>query len=443
MSDVFSPEQVNEMFGAALDGGTEAMDKLAEATGLYIQDKLRENSFARKILTPQTVTASELTRNVNDEGLQYIDDIEPDSVAMAVNFRGEPNKTYIEGKRYAINISTISSERIQKSEQELRAYKMPLTKIIEQNTVKDIQETIDERFMLHAKAGIFLATVHRWNELLGRGEMQTSGFDNQTRNFGNEAQMYVYLYQQMKQYGATEATDTPAPPAGNVIDALNWNAGTVRTTNRPYFSNLILGSETSMTRNVVRDLAKCLASRALKLKTILLHESDFADLLAWSNTDAGFQISSEIAIGGYKYTTIAGVQYVTTVRDNPNIVAPGQIFGFPSSEFLGRFLVLENTKFFMKKEGRFITMEAWEDVGVGFGNIKGIACYLLSGASITLPARYLDPTGAVNTQAAAGAGNPGPINRSEFKILNVAPGTPAAATVFAPAAHLTGAFVIA
>ncbi len=443
MSEIFSPEQVNEMFGAALDGGQEAMDKLAEATGLYIQDKLRENSFARKILTPQTVTAAELTRNVNDEGLAFIDDIEPDSVAMAVNWKGEPNKTYIEGRRYSINISTISSERVQKSENELRSYKMPLTKIIEQNQVKDIQEVIDQRFMLHAKAGLFLAIVHRWNELLGRGDIPTSGYTNQTRNFGNEAQVYTYLYQQLKQYGTTAGTDTPAPPAGNVIDASNWNAGTVRTTNRPYYSNLVLGSETSMTRNVVRDLAKVLANRALKLKTILLHESDFADLLAWQNGDAGFQISSEIAIGGYKYTTIAGITYVTTVRDNPNIVAPGQIWGFPSSEFLGRFLVLENTKFFMKKEGRFISMEAWEDVGVGFGNIKGIACYLLSGASITLPARYLTSAGVVGTQAAAGAGNPGPINGSEFRILNVAPGTPAAATAFAPAAHLGGAFVIA
>lgn len=439
MSDVFSPEQVNEMFGAALDGGTEAMDKLAEATGLYIQDKLRENSFARKILTPQTVTASELTRNVNDEGLQYIDDIEPDSVAMAVNFRGEPNKTYIEGKRYAINISTISSERIQKSEQELRAYKMPLTKIIEQNTVKDIQETIDERFMLHAKAGLFLAINHRYNELLGRSEIPATG---NGRNFKNEAELYSYLYKQSK---ATLA-GTVVNVANNTMTAANFNAalaGGIQA-NMPYYSNLILGSSAVSTyfdRTVLRSLAKCLASRQLKLKTVLLHESDFADLLAWSNTDAGFQISSEVAIGGYKYTTIAGIQYVTTVRDNPNIVAPGQIWGFAGPEFLGRFLVLENTKFFMKKEGRFITMEAWEDVGVGFGNVKGIACYLLPGASITLPAKYLSTAGVASTQANVGAGT-GPINLTTFTITNATSVslTAANAANFAPA--LTGAFVI-
>jgi hypothetical protein len=35
---------------------------------------------------------------------------------------------------------TITSERYAKSEQELMAYEMPITKIIEQNSVKDIED---------------------------------------------------------------------------------------------------------------------------------------------------------------------------------------------------------------------------------------------------------------------------------------------------------------
>jgi hypothetical protein len=402
MSDTFNAQQINEMFGAALDGGTDVMEKLGEATGLYIQDKLRENSFARKILSPQTVTAAELTRNETDEGLSYIDDIEPNSVAMAVNWRGEPNKTYVEGKRYKINLSTISSERIQKSEQELRSYKMPLVKVIEQNIVKDIQEQVDARFMLHVKAGLFLACVHRYNELLGRSEL-LAGNVTGGRNFKNEAELYCWLYAHDKYTGL--GTSTPGNAKGQEVDASDTTTSGL-TSRQAYHTNLILGDQTYFNRNVVKELAKVMASRQLKLKTILMHESDFADVLAWSETDAGLKITEEIVVEGYKYVTIGGIQYVTTVRDNPDIVAPGQIFGFPAQAFLGRFLSLENTKFFMKKEGRFITMEAWEDIGIGFGNVKGIACYLLVNASITIPAKWVTSAGVANTTS-GGNGNAG------------------------------------
>jgi len=418
---VFNAQQINEMFGAALDGGTEATEKMAEATGLYIQDKLRENSFARKILSPQTVTLSELTREVDGEGLSYIDDIEPDSVAMAINWRGEPNRTYIEGKRYAINLSTITSERIQKSEQELRSYKMPLLKVIEQNIIKDIQETIDARFMAHVKAGLFLATVHRHNQLLARSEITS------TRNFNNEAKLYAYLYKH-----ATTTNGIITSNSGAMFDLSNLNADTTtwgtftQPVRQSYFANLILGDQTTFSRYAVSELAKVLASRQLKLGTILMHEVDFADILAWTEAEAGLRITEEIVVGGFKYTTIGGIKYVTTVRDNPDIVAPGQIFGFPAPEFLGRYLVLENTKFFMKKEGRFISMEAWEDLGIGFGNIKGIACYLMRGASLTMPARWIDAAGAAEPAGSGGNTNgywsgTGGLGGNRFFIRNVTP----------------------
>jgi hypothetical protein len=47
---------------------------------------------------------------------------------------------------------TISSEIFQKTEQELLAYEMPITKIIEENSVKDIQEIEDREFTIHIEA---------------------------------------------------------------------------------------------------------------------------------------------------------------------------------------------------------------------------------------------------------------------------------------------------
>ena len=419
MPEILSPSEFNALFRSALDGGAEEMHKLGEATALYIQDKLRENAFSRKILPPQTVTEAELTRSVSDEGLQYIDDIEPDSIAMHVNWRGEPNKTYVQGKRYAIPMATITTERFQKSEQELRSYRMPLTKVIEQNAMKDLQEQEDARFMAHVKAGIFLATLSRHNELLARGvitdtaELSGDGANimaaGSSRNFKNEAEFISYLVYHSKkganfENGATATFD----------NTLNGGAWT-RPTAQAAYANILFSAETSFKRTVLRDLVKVHANRQLKARCFLLHESDYADVIAWDGTEAGLELTSEIVKDGYKYATIGGYTFVTTVRDNPDIVEPGQIFAFPDPSFLGRFLLLENTKFFIEKKGRFITMEAWEDVGMGFGNVKGLSVLLLSGAGITLPAVWQNADG---TAQSTGSGNSRPANINYVRVVN-------------------------
>jgi hypothetical protein len=387
----------NSLFGEALNRGGEALEKVGEVTGLYIQDKLRENSFARKILPPQTVTLAELTRNENDEGLSYIDDIEPDSLAMRVNWRGEPEKTYIEGKRYSIRMSTISSDRFVKSEQELRSYRMPLTKIIEQNTVKDMQEQHDKTFMDHVRVGLMLATRRRMNDLVDRGlvlnaNQGLSALSGTTsKNWGTMQQFAAYLYFRnvTTSYGLTDyQTWDSTPPTANLVTAL--------------YSNILLSTETEFTRTVLRDAIKIQAAREMKARCFLLHEYDWADVLGWMENEAGLQITGEIVKDGYKYTTVGGYTFVTTVRDNPDIVQPGQIFTFPAPEFLGRYLILENTKFWIEKKGRFIEMEAYEDAGMGFGNIKGLGLILLNGASVVLPNLWQDSSGATVTNGTVG-----------------------------------------
>lgn len=373
-------KEFNDMFGEALSRGGEHLDKVAEVTGLYIQEKLRENSFARRILPPQTVTVAELTRNVADESLVYIDDLEPDSIAMRINMRGEPDKTYIQAPRYAIRMQTITSDRFQKTEQELRSYRMPLTKVIEQNTVKDIQEQMDVKFMEHVRIGLMFATIARKNELVDAGRVvdasatsavTVGAADVKGKNFRSASLFAAYL-------ASGEITQASAGANGTTIAA---SAAPVDG----FYSNILLSLETSFNREVLASLVKICAARQVKARVILMHEFDWADHLAWTDQEAGLEIVKEIVVGGYKYTTIGGYTYVTTIRDNAAILEPGQIYVFPAPEFLGRFLVLQNTQFYINKEGRFFNMEAWEECGVGFGNVKGLGMVLLNGSSVKLP----------------------------------------------------------
>jgi len=384
--------EFNALFGEALSRGGEAMDKVAAATGLYIQDKLREASFARKILPPETVTEKELTRNTSDEGLSYIDDIEPDSLAMQVNWRGEPSKTYIEGKRYSIDISTVSSDRFQKSIQELRSYRMPIIRVIEQNTVKDIHEIQDRSFMRHVRVALMLGTRRRMNELVDRSIVTHTGDDGAStdgKNFYTKYAFASYLFTRniadtVGGGGLSDVSPAVESPSNHAWGLTSTSDATYNPANGQ-FSNIVLSEETEFGRAVLRDAIRIQSAREMKARCFLLHEFDWNATVGWLDSEAGLEVTSEIVRDGYKYSTVGGYTFVTTVRDNPDILQPGQIFTFPSPEFMGRFLLLDGTQFYVNKEGRFLNMEAWEDAGMGFGNIKGIGLVLLSGAEITLP----------------------------------------------------------
>lgn len=144
---------LNSLFSQRLDS-YEGKEKIAETGAAYIRDRLRETSFARKILPPEQVTKGDCQRSVSHDGLVKIIDIEPESYAMAINFRSQPDGRYVSASRYEIPFFPISSELFSKSEQELMAYEMPITKIIEQNSVKDIQKIEDTVFLDYVLAAI-------------------------------------------------------------------------------------------------------------------------------------------------------------------------------------------------------------------------------------------------------------------------------------------------
>lgn len=148
-----SNRTLNELFIQKL-ASNEGIEKVSQEGSAFIRQKLREVSFARKIIQPQYVTKADLQRSVNHDGLVKIVDIEPDSRAMVVNFRGNPTTNYIMGERFEIPFFMVASEDFQKTEEELLAYEMPLTEVIERNSVLDIQKIEDTAFLNQCDAAI-------------------------------------------------------------------------------------------------------------------------------------------------------------------------------------------------------------------------------------------------------------------------------------------------
>lgn len=302
-----SAATLNSLFTAHLDS-PDGKEKLAAVAQAYVRDKLRENSFARKILPPQTVTKADMQVSVNHDTLVYIDEIEPNSRAMTLTFRGQPTSRYIRASRYEIPVFTVSSERFEKTEQELLAYRMPITKVIEDNSVKDIQEMEDHRFLVYVEAAV------QATGKIVRGE---------------------------------QATD----------DATVNGAGT--------------GFRGQIQRSDLIKLFKQLDGTRRRLAKFLINESDWDDVMAWTIEDFGNDVQSKIVVDGFTYDRIMGRMVIRTVKTD--ILQTGNIYGFTDPEWLGKFLILNQTKFYIDKVANLITWQAWEDIGMAFGNVASMA----------------------------------------------------------------------
>ena len=298
-----SASTVNELFISKLNS-PDGIEKVAQEGSAFIRQKLREVSFARKIINPQYVTKLDLQRSVNHDGLVKIVDIEPDSRAMVVNFRGNPDFKYVMGERFEIPFFMVSSEEFQKTEEELLAYEMPLTEVIERNSVLDIQRIEDESFLTTVDAAVSASAT-------------ISG---------------------------------------------NYEAS---------------GEVGSIPKNKVKELFDVLDGNELRADTLLMDSTMFNRLFLYDATTVGDAVGSEMHVNGYSYATLFGRKLVVSNKvykhDKNNAGAKvnllkDKVYAFTSQDFLGQFLVLNDTKFFIEKRKNIIIFAAYETIGMGIGN---------------------------------------------------------------------------
>ena len=317
---------LNDLFTQRLDS-SEGKEKIAEYAGTYIRDRLREVSFTRKILPPQQVTRADCQRSVNHDTLVKIIDVEPQSRAMSLTFRGQPTARFIRAPRAEVAFYTISSEKFEKTEQELLAYEMPITKIIEDNSVKDIQEIEDREFTVHIEAAVQALQKE------ANGNVVTT-LNSTTVQAGSVTEVSVRK--------------------GELARAASTNDATVRPVQRPDFVNLF----------------KLLDGNRLRAEMVLITEVDWDDILQWTVSDNGDKIQSETTVDGYKYNLLLGRAYCRTIKTD--ILRPGNIYCFTKPDFFGKFYILNNTKFYIDKIANLITWQSWEDIAISVINIAAV-----------------------------------------------------------------------
>ena len=140
------PRSFNGLFLDSLKvpGGIE---KEAEKTGTFIEDRVRENSFLDELITPQSIGRLQLDRSVQHDLPMKIGYIEPDAQAVSLNFRGAPSEEWIKGPKYEIVFYKVSTKKMKKTEGEIMAYPYAITQVIEKNMVKDMARVKDSTLM--------------------------------------------------------------------------------------------------------------------------------------------------------------------------------------------------------------------------------------------------------------------------------------------------------
>lgn len=271
----------------------EGQEKTAQAGQAYVRSFLREHAFSRKILPPETVTRADLQRSTRHDTLIKIVDFEHPSTAAAVNFRSAGRERYLQGRRYAVPFFKIESDLFVKNEAELMAYEYQITKVIEENSIKDIMFVEDSTF-------------------------------------------------------------------------INVSAGAVAASGKK-----IVSADTIVNRGNLNKLVKMIDVDKLQSMVLLMTNVDFDDWHVQVATDVGSPLASEMTTGGYKHDTIMRRRVITT--NKTDLLSPGHIYAYTDPQFLGNFFILNDVRFWIKKEADKVFWKSWEYLGMGIANLRSIA----------------------------------------------------------------------
>lgn len=331
----FETSMLNDAFLKMLDSG-DGKEKLGAAGNRFIRDRLREECVVDKILPPEPVTPADCQISEFHDTLVKIEFVEPQSQAMTVTFRGQPRARYIRAPRMAIPFYTISSEKLQKTEQELMVYgSMPITKILEDNMVKDMQEIKDRETLRHFEASVQALQVEA---------------------NGAATALHTSTYAATVKASVIKSQNALAQPTDNF---------TVFPLLRPDLPALF----------------NLLDNNRLSTEILLMSQFDYNNLLTWTLQDLGDKVTSETAVDGWTYSTLLGKKFIRSIKND--VFRPGNVWAFTKPDFFGRSYILNNTKFYIDKIARDIFWQSWMDVGVGIVNISSVRKLELYSGSVT------------------------------------------------------------
>jgi hypothetical protein len=212
-----SAQHINGNFVRKIEEGR---TKEAEAEGsAFIRTKLRQESFAREIIEPILLGDDEIDRDENTDQPKKIVEKEPDSVATFVPFTGTGPRTWFKGPRFAVYFGKVETQRFTKSKFELMTYQNDIRKILSDNSVKDMADQEDSKFLGTVNAILTLNPT----QVASATSFSSTAFKHAFQGMvGRRMPIGKVLMSKGTYY---EALDLPATTVGNDIATRHYDKG--------------------------------------------------------------------------------------------------------------------------------------------------------------------------------------------------------------------------
>jgi hypothetical protein len=311
MEKIANQRVFNDTFIDMVKAGEEK--KAASSLQSFTRNKLREESFTEKILTPIDISNDDLDKSENPELLVKWNDREPDTApAMTIPLGTVPDAFQFTGTRYPAYFNRLVSPKFSKDIDQLRGYDYDIRAIMLELSTKDIGTQLDTTFIQTVDSG--LGALNTANPLNGMGLVQnvklTGGI---TRD--NVAESFKYIQRLRVPFGPTQ------PDGGESKGVMLMNNITAQ------------------------------------------------DFVKMSRSEVGGDLAQEMWINGLPSKTLLGVKPIYTIKQD--LIPDGVIYMFSSEEFFGKYYRLQPLTVFMKNEAFFVEYFQYMNVGLAIGNIRG------------------------------------------------------------------------
>lgn len=213
-----SARLINSNFVRKLEEGRvkEAQDE----GSAFIRLKVRQESFARELINPILLQDDEIDRDENTDQPKKIVEKEPDSVATFVTFQGTGPRTWFRGPRYAVKFGKTESQRFTKNKWELMTYQNDIRKILSDNSVKDMADQEDIKFITTVEA---LTAGNAAVQITGATGFNSSAFRKAFQAMVRRRQPIGKVLMTKELY--YEAIDLPATSIGDDVASRHYDEG--------------------------------------------------------------------------------------------------------------------------------------------------------------------------------------------------------------------------
>ncbi len=311
MEKIADVKVFNDTFVEMVKAGQEK--QAAVSAQQFTRNKLREESFAEKILTPIDISNDELDKAENPELLVKWNDREPDTApATTVPLGVVPEAVQFFGTRYPSYFTRITSPKFNKDIDHLRTYDYDIRAIMLEISTKDIATEIDTRFI--ERVDSVIGSVNQANDLNGLGLPQNVTISGGiTRE--NVAEAFKVIKRLRVPFG-------PSQPDGGESKGV-----------------------------------------------MLMNTVTADDFVKMSRSEVGGDLAQDMFVNGLPSKTLLGVKPIYTIKRD--LIPDGTIYLFSSEEFLGKYYRLQPLTVFMKNEAYFLEYFQYLNISLALGNVKG------------------------------------------------------------------------